>query len=306
MNHKKGGKHLVNWAILLHSIYSCSILNLGDVIMLPKYFWRRSLAVYIDYFIFAFLLAIIGLGIQKITNTTIIAPQAITNSTCGEQQIFKKNEMDEFFPLKENQTHLQFLCKVTNMLIENHFIAKVGIKTSDKNKQSVLLQILYVDKNGIASAENKAFDLSNILHIIFPFIMAILLFQKNTSIGKRLLGLQVVRKDNQPLDINTALKREYFKGLPFLAFAIYYFYTLLFPITFQEFEVSSQITIPKIILSIIIAFAAFWFLIGSFIKWNGQSYWDRFADTIVEKKNAPDPTPDSMATDNSKETASKN
>lgn len=257
--------------------------------MLKRFFIRRLFASIIDWLILGVLFAFIGLGIQTIFGVKVIAPSLIKTSYCENQDVVSKARMDELLPVEEGQVQYQAICTITHMVISTHQVAVLGRSTQIDGVNYNQNIGYMVDKN---NQQINFFSVEVLLNLFGPLLLALWISKFGSTIGKKWLNLFIVDDTGQNPTLKQALKREYLKGFLFAASAFYNGYQ-----TFQLQNISVEelakllppLTEPlgetqllyMIVGGVLTAIAVIWFYFGSFIKWKGRAYWDRFAKLKV-------------------------
>lgn len=139
-------------------------------------------------------------------------------------------------------------------------------------------------------------DLTPLFYFVFPFIMAFLLHRSGQTPGKRMLNLKVVKtgkleeSEAEQISLKTALTREYARNIILIVTGITMLPFFYYPGGVEKMKSYASllpdgdfIVSPVFItITIALSIAAFWYMFGSFIRWQGQAFWDRFAGTIVK------------------------
>jgi len=149
-----------------------------------------------------------------------------------------------------------------------------------------------VDDNG---EKIDVFSLDPVLYLTFPMIMALLIWRTGTTMGKRLFRLAVKNQELKNPDFRQSLLREYIKHAPLVIVAILTLVQLQQVSHLSDEEMardmlsladqmssSGNFTI-SVVGAVAVSAVLFWFYFGSFIRWKGQAYWDRFTGLMVGK-----------------------
>lgn len=260
--------------------------------MLTRFFIRRIFASIIDWLILGIFFAFIGLGIQTIFGVNVIAPGLLKVTSCENQDVVLKARMDQLLPVEDGQVQYQTVCTITHMMVSTHRIAILGRATQIdgvNHKQSISYM---VDEN---NQQINFFSVEVLLYLFGPLLLALWASRFGSTIGKKWLNLFIVDDTGQNPTLKQALKREYLKGCVFAVSAVYSVYEIfeLQNISVEELakmmppltEPFGNIQILSIVASGLFAIVVFWFYFGSFIKWRGQAYWDRFAKLKVVNRD---------------------
>lgn len=255
--------------------------------MAKRYFWRRLFAYVIDLLICGVLVTIVAVALNGVFSSAILAPSFIESTTCEAQDdLFTVERMNELLPLEPGQSHQQILCKQTNMLTTSFYITELQKVWTKENTNLSLNLSYYSDENG----NQRAYISSEpFVYLLAPFLFALFLSRWGLTPGKRMLGLVVSDEALERPDLTSALKRECLKGSIFFIFALQELYTMFTTnnLDLDEFAklVQSipaeleQVSFSDILtLDLALAIAGLWLLFGSFIRWRGRTYWDRFAN----------------------------
>lgn len=262
-----------------------------------RYFWRRCCALVIDLLLLGMVVTLLAGITNKAIGTNLVAPGLIKTTQCQPVELFSAEQMQTYFPLRENGSHVQVRCDTTNFFVTSYSIAQIGMdwKVGATTYRS---RINYpVNKRGELV---RVFQADFVLYILAPFVFAYFLSRRKATLGKSWMSVWVVDQRNGPPDFRNAFIREGVKFLPVILFGAYSLYseiTIYGPaVTSTEFieaslkplaEASDQlqnlswINFTPVILFII---AMIWFFFGSFIRWNGQAYWDRVAHLYVVRQ----------------------
>lgn len=112
-------------------------------------------------------------------------------------------------------------------------------------------------------------------------LIALFLVKYGQSPGKYFLGLRVSAVDGEALSWKMAIKRQsFFLLIPIVIGELFRFVNIADPFAPEPMEPTSLSSILLLIFTIALLI---FFYFGSFLKWRGQTYWDRFAGTYVEK-----------------------
>lgn len=251
-----------------------------------RYFFRRALAYLVDALTVGIPLAIVAAALHSWVGLPVHAPSLINSKNCENVSIIAPEEQARLLPPGEGQIMFQVLCKVRYMMLTEQRILTMGNQLgpeSGKNSRFISFQ---VDENG---NQITTWSMDPLLYLILPFFLAMQLNRKGTTIGKRMLNLQV-RNDNGALPtLSQGLKREFFKGLPLVLLALVYIWE---NIAYAQFSIEDIAELvrqypldggppiwPFFLRQALIGLAVFVFLLGSFIVWRGKTFWDRFAGT---------------------------
>ncbi len=261
--------------------------------MAKKFFWRRSLAYIIDILLSMIVASILVVILNSFFSTKILAPDFIRTTGCEiREDLVTQDTLNRLLPLDEGGRHQQVLCKQTNMFVTTFYVVKL-YKTWQKDDTTFNANIFYyADENG-QQAEYISFQ--PFVYLLMPFIFALFISKKGYTPGKRVMSLIVYNDAFEKIDLRSALKREYLKSILFVLSAIFSLFTMVLSTGFDIEQAANTLTSLLVmleqinfmlvrILAIIIFVLIFVFYFGSFIRWRGQAYWDKFSKLYVSHR----------------------
>ncbi|MDF2370875.1 MAG: RDD family protein [Rhizobiaceae bacterium] len=267
-----------------------------------RFFWRRAVAFIIDLLLLGLIVTVFAALLNIFAGTNIVAPGLIKSSRCVEAEHFSAEKMNTFFPLVENSEHFQRQCEITHFFVTSYRVAVVGmiVKNGDS---SFSRHVSY----GVDPAGNptRIFDLGNFIYFFAPFLFAYGLYRRKATWGKSLMSVCVVDERKNAPTFKNALTREGVKFAPLILFSLYNIYMQL---AVQSDAATSDAVVEQLVdmlrtllgtsqqntwiliaASVVFGVVALWFYFGSFIRWNGQAYWDRLTGLYVMRKDQPFP-----------------
>lgn len=231
-------------------------------------------------------MSIIVIFLNSTFTSNIIAPSFVRSSECVlRDDLVSAERVSELLPLKATQVHQQLLCKQTNMFSTSFYTTNLRkYWLEDGINRSVGISY-YSDENGM---QTFYIPIDPFFYLLSPLIFAFFLSRNGQTFGKRILGLVVYNDALEKPAFKAALKREYFKGIFFVLVAMIGFYGIYQAYNFdieqaaksvEELYETTQLRNPLlwIIGSIAFSIMILWFHFGSFIRWTGRTYWDKFA-----------------------------
>ena len=264
--------------------------------MPKRIFIRRSFAYFVDLLVLGLFIAIASSVFLYPFNVNIAAPGLISTSVCAPKNFVSSERMHELLPTALNGKHQQVSCTTTSMfLTSQEYAILIQSEPNDRGGNNSKRITYPVDENGNPTS---VFSSEIILYLIAPFVLAFGVFKFGTSFGKRLLGVVVHNKSDTPMRFLTALKRELFKGGIFIFTGLYGLIEYIFwqPLDLDGaaswlgvLEIGGSLFWGIIVAGIMTFLGFFWYFFGSFIRWRGQAYWDRWSGTIVRKSEEPWP-----------------
>lgn len=289
--------------------------------MQPRYFIRRSFAFLIDFTLVAILMGLLAYVINGLTGgTRMIAPSVASYSICnpivtGSANYLPAEKIRGYFPnaLAEGDTQTQCVVSqmgLTSIVLVTYSNTKttqpnVSETKSVSNPSDSIVETTITKTTGPSFSVTKSVSIAKdanditinpfpgdaLLLILLPLIAAMIISRFATTPGKRILGLYVIGMDTKHAGFLTAAKRETLKFLPFIVVGIFQvvIFLLVDPSTgddglrvmsyYLDFLMDNFLIFA--VVAAVVSIALFWWQIGSFLRWTGQAYWDRFSDTQV-------------------------
>jgi len=261
--------------------------------IMPRYFWRRVFAYFIDLLMIALFFTVLAVAINSVFKTNLMAPSIVNSKYCKQANFLSKERFNKIFPEEPGVTRNQIVCKITTMGITSYLEGILVWESKDDKSSFRKTLSLPIDSKG---NRVEIFSLDPLMYLVAPLFFALLISRGGSTIGKRWMGLRVVDKLGEIPNLKTALKREYIKGAIFVLGSLSGFYEIYFSYGLQFEEAGDSLKSLDSLISasggfaVLIAIGAFiglaifWFTFGSFIRWRGQTYWDRWTRLFVNRK----------------------
>ena len=256
-----------------------------------RFFWRRVFAYFIDMLIVAALFSVLALSLNAVFDTKFMAPSLAKSKTCEPENTVSREQLGNIFPDEPGLRRSQFVCRYTTMGITSMDLV-VLIRETNKDGVNYRQKIsLPLDRN-VSLIES--FILDSMMYLVGPLFFALLLSRSGKTIGKRWMGLRVQGSNGSVPVLRRTIFREYVKSAPLWLFAISSAYEG-YQLTGLGFEAAAQtlgpltemLVLNEINAILLVGFGlsivVFWFMFGSFIRWRGQAYWDRWTGLQVIK-----------------------
>lgn len=261
---------------------------MSDADIPRKFFWRRVVAFVVDWFLLSVLFGLITVAIQPLVPVTLSAPGFVEFKVCEDatDRTFALDP-DEFLPLKEGEIRRVRFCRISHLGLTNHnvlsFIAvrKSGVTTyrravsytSDEDGRPVTLV-----------------SVGHVMMLFAPFLLAALYGSGGRPPGKRLVRLAVLDSDWYPVTGLPALKRELLKWFPFMLVAAA---ALFLAVTTdpEQFLKTAASTLDNGLFYLLMFFylvlllATLFYWLFPFIRWRGQSYYDKWLRLYVVRRS---------------------
>ena len=263
--------------------------------MPAKNFWRRATAYFIDLLCGALILTIFAVVLNNLFNLNLVAPNLINTKSCSLNNVISQKRAEKILPLSGFEQHRQIVCRVRAMgvtPVNNVRLEKFAVKSGFK--ESYFLNFTVDDEGN----RNHHFHMTLILYLISPFVFAYLLSCYGKTLGRRIMGIKVFDDFGKPPTLSAAIKREYLKALPIIILGLFDLVALLITMnmTLEEMgswvltlQFSSSVFWAIIGVGVMSAVLLFWYHFGSFIRWNGKTYWDRWSGlTTARVMKTPD------------------
>ena len=258
-----------------------------------RYFVRRAFAYLYDLIIISVIFAIATFVLNSVFDFKFVAPSLVVSNQCMEKEVVPPKRIKELLPLSGNEKHLQIICKVTNMGIST-FHNVILQRAGTQNGTTIRTNLgYYSDENG---KQIDIIPMQPFLVILAPLFFAFLLARKGATFGKQALDLVVFDENIANPKFAVAVKREYLKVLPLVFFSLFELYEISSMLGFDIDVAAQQLAIatevvktssvwPFVLLGIGVVLALFWYEFGSFTRWNGKAYWDRWTNLTVENND---------------------
>ena len=264
----------------------------------PRYFWRRAGAYLVDIVIFQIAFTLLFLALSAVTPWDLTLPllqkQQCDKATSGP--LIAKLEAE--WPLQAGEGRSNQLCHIS-WLGSNGYTVFVSAVASQQGSTTLKRAFsVPVDGNGNPINPNvTARPTSSVVLLLLPLAFALCSAAGRRTVGKRLTSLCVSTVEGRPLPLALAAKREMFKFLPLILLAIVNLASLfLLPSYLPPIDQLIQqardtnllntigfFALTGALAPLLFVFALVWWIFP-LIVWRGQTFYDRFCDTIVVKE----------------------
>jgi len=262
----------------------------------PRHFWRRLAAYLIDIIIFRIAFTLLFLALSTVTPWDVTLP-FLKNERCDittSGPLVPKMEAE--WPLQSGETRTNQLCGISWLGSKRYyvFVSKVASQQGKTNWARAIS--VPVDENGNPIDQSVADrPSSDALLLILPFAFAYCSAKGRRTLGKRLLSLRIKTIEDGALPLGLAAKREMFKFLPLMLWAISNLASLFVQqpsVPIEELikqardpnllTASGLFSLTGTLAPMLFVFTLIWWFYPLFI-WRGQTFYDRFCDTKVVK-----------------------
>lgn len=255
---------------------------------MKRLFIRRALAYFLDLALVAVAFALIAVAMNAVFDFKVTAPAFFQSHQCVKKQILSTEKIEQLLPTTAGQSHTQVICKYSQMGLTTSYVVQL-IHIDNADGKQLMTSLSYSsDENG---REFTVYSIDPFMAVLAPFIFAFFILKTGKTPGKTIFKLNVFDMRLERPIWFSALKRELFKGLLFFllgVFNIFVMYlTSVLSIEEQAVLLGKYATVFAdnlglfLVVTISVSCCIFWYLFGSFIAWNGQSYWDRWSGLSV-------------------------
>ncbi|KAA1178774.1 RDD family protein [Rhizobium tropici] len=263
----------------------------------PRHFWRRFGAYAIDIIIFQIAFVLLFLAISAVTPWDLTLPflreQQCEETTAGP--LIPKVEAE--WPLQAGETRSNQLCRIS-WLGSKGYTVFVSIVVSQQGS-TTMKRAFSIPVGGDGNPIDPNITerpSSSIVLLLLPFAFAYCSADGRRTPGKRVTSLRVTTVENGALPFGLAAKREMLKFLPLMLLAIFdlasLFESRLYSPPIEEMiqqardinplSASGFLAVTGALAPLLLVFAFVWWLFPLII-WRGQTFYDRFCDTMVVK-----------------------
>ncbi|TXI08391.1 MAG: hypothetical protein E6Q76_07230 [Rhizobium sp.] len=262
-----------------------------------RHFWRRLGAYFIDLVLCQVAFTLLFLAIS------MVAPWDLTLPSLQKQQceptasgpIIPKIEAE--WPLQPGETRANQLCHISWLGSKGYSVLVSTVSSQEGSAISTRALTLPVDDNGNPIDPGVTVrPTSSVVLLLLPLAFALCSAKGRRTPGKRLTSLQVTTVENSALPFGLAAKREILKFLPLMLLAIVNLVSIfvlrpyLPPIEqlIQQARDSSFLSssgffaLTGVLAPLLFVFGLVWWVFPLMI-WRGQTFYDRFCDTMVVK-----------------------
>lgn len=263
----------------------------------PRHFWRRFGAYAIDIVIFQIAFVLLFLALSAVIPWDLTLPflreQQCQETTVGP--LIPKIEAE--WPLQPGETRSNQLCRIS-WLGSKGYTVFVSAAVSQRGPTTVKHAFsVPVDSNGNPIDPTITVrPSSSIMLLLLPFAFAYCSTRGRRTPGKRVTSLRVMTIENGALPFGLAAKREVLKFLPLMLLATFdlasLFLSRLYLPPIEEMiqqardinplSASDFLAVTGALTPLLLVFALIWWLFPLII-WRGQTFYDRFCDTMVVK-----------------------
>lgn len=264
----------------------------------PRYFWRRLGAYAVDIIIFQIAFTLLFLALSAVTPWDLTLPflqkQQCEEATSGP--LIPKIEAE--WPLQPGEVRSNQLCRISWLGSKGYTVFVTIVTSQDGSATTRRAFSVPVDGNGNPIDPNvTARPTSSIVLLLLPFAFALCSASGNRTPGKRLTKVRVATVEDGALPFTLAAKREVLKFLPLMLLAafnlvsLYLLRPFLPPIDqlIQQARDTSLLSangffaVTGALAPLLFVFALVWWVFP-LIAWRGQTFYDRFCDTMVVKE----------------------
>ncbi|WP_083961247.1 RDD family protein [Rhizobium hainanense] len=264
----------------------------------PRHFWRRLGAYAVDIVIFQVAFTLLFLALSAVTSWDLTLP-LLQKQQCEEATsapLVAKVEAE--WPLQPGEVRSNQLCRIS-WLGSNGYTVFLSIVASQQGSAALKRAFsVPVDGNGNPIDPNITVrPTSSIVLLLLPFAFALCSIHGGRTPGKRLTSLRVTTAEGDAMPFALAAKREMFKFLPLMLLAIVNLVSLfLLPSYLPPIDQLIQqardtnllnaigfFALTGALAPLLFVFALIWWVFP-LILWRGQTFYDRFCDTMVVKE----------------------
>lgn len=256
--------------------------------MHERLFRVRALAFLIDLLIYYFAAAALAVVIALFLPIQVLVPSIINANVCRDLQIERDDPVIVALQAPADAIIFKKHCVYRQMFINRVDLHAIGYAgTVDGNRMS--MNVSYpVDEHGDVV---PIIDFGYLGAFLLPFVTAFFLASRGATPGKSMFYLRVQTGERTNPSYRRGVARELIRFAPFVitgVFGLPATWTTLnaSPVEMAEALASADLTplfspIQILVLILAVFGAIFWFWFGSFIRWNGQAYWDRVTGLYV-------------------------
>lgn len=254
---------------------------------------RRAVAFVIDWIIVSLGVLVVAIILQQVTGISFKTPEIVSITSCRNADLVPPDTFQAFGEDFARGEHTQEICEISNMGLAPYYITIIGtVSKTDGSSQTRSVRYTS-DADGNPA---RSISLEWIVPLLAPLFFAFQLSRKRATFGKRILAINVVTLENSTPTLRAALRREILKFSPILLSILFDMIIImswfgefnsglgtpeqivneLAPLVPDPFSLTAWI-VPSALLSLIVVI----FYLGSFVRWRGQTFWDRFAGLKV-------------------------
>ncbi|MGY5776662.1 RDD family protein [Rhizobium sp. LEGMi135b] len=263
----------------------------------PRHFWRRVGAYTVDIVIFQVAFTLLFLALSAVTPWDLTLP-LLQKQQCEEATsapLVAKVEAE--WPLQPGEVRSNQLCRIS-WLGSNGYAVFLSIVASQQGSATLKRAFsIPVDGNGNPIDPNITVrPTSSLVLLLLPFAFALCSIHGGRTPGKRLTSLRVTTVEGDAVLFGLAAKREMFKFLPLILLAIVNLVSLFLLPSYQPpidqliqqardtnlLNAIGFFALTGALAPLLFVFALIWWTFP-LILWRGQTFYDRFCDTMVVK-----------------------
>ena len=259
---------------------------------MKRNFFRRAFSFLIDLFIVSIVLSLFAFSLNSILGTNLVAPHLFKSTICQQGEFFSPQGLTELFPVEEDAQHFQFECEITTMFLTKYRTLNFGT-VQEVGNTTVRRSVSFV-----ADTDNNKIDLASLdfaLFLFSPALFAFLLSRNGHTPGKKMMSVIVRTADGNNPGFWTAMKREYLKALFLVLGRLSSLVDIVYSGSQSVEELAQSVSSAElpganfwtnVSVSAILLLLIIWFQFGSFIRWKGQTYWDRWNGLVTQQKTS--------------------
>jgi len=263
--------------------------------MTKRYFWRRLLAFFIDIIVLNLIVSIPVMMVGTLLAGFTMGPMASPGSCTPGQG---REDVVRLMDLGPDEHASYFECRSTGLFQKDGETFLVIVTKRDGKLHFPKVATIADDGTGLRRTDAGPGFAALMPAVIIAFALpaAFAFFSTNgrQTLGKKLVGLHVLRTDEQRPELGQALVREYWKFLPYLILVVVSAAGILFlrdailsrlDAALSQGGVVEFVKLLAIIPALQLSLLLWWLV--PFVVWRGQTWHDRLAGTKVVAKTAP-------------------
>lgn len=271
----------------------------------PRYFLRRAVAFIIDAIIASVVVSAMVVVLGKVTGLPTLPAEIFTRTTCEDVELVAFERLVEILDSRQTDTIAQGVCEITILGSWTYYRAIFRKIRSSEGDLVTTRQVTNYSFTTDAAGRPKSYISSGLpVVLISPVLLALLIWQLGSTFGKNFMGLEIAGSAGHRPTFQQAIVREYIKTIPVLVMATAAVVASVSMKTADSAEalllqavefgrrISNLGTPVHLLVLAISTIAVVWFYFGSFIRWRGQAYWDRWSDLHVQLAEENDTSPD--------------
>ena len=250
-----------------------------------KHFWRRAGAFLIDWLIISTVVLVLTALVQTLSPIQPVAPNLLNYWSCSAgPEAIKKLDADRLLPLRSGEQRLGRFCEVSQFGVMRHYVQSIGAIKQEGSVTHRRILNMYVDADGNPI---KVFSMGALMVILAPLVFAAFLSHSGRTPGKAAMKLYVAQRRLLFVPFKAALLRELLRFLPLVVYSVWLLYTeLTFDLEdaaqmLDQADTGLAFVLPWVAAGLVVTVVTlgYWFL--PFIRWRGQTVYDRLAGLYV-------------------------